>query len=129
MLLFPIRVLSRTFDGECTEKCEILRFQGILVGELGTTGLGFRFTGQRRVVDFEALRLDDANIGRYTIAEFHFDDVAHDELLRFEISLLTIANSQSLLKTNTQLHGELISLDTLRTGGTLEQSVTVRWPF
>lgn len=36
-----------TFNGICREKGQIFRFQWIIMGEIGSTGLWFRFAGER----------------------------------------------------------------------------------
>ena len=43
--------------------------------------VGFRFSGNDRVVDGEAVRLQDPAVGRHDVARLHEDDVAHDELV------------------------------------------------
>jgi hypothetical protein len=69
-----------TFDRIGGEKCEVLRLQWIVIGAFRRTRLGLRLAGQRRVVDFEAHRVNYPNVRWHSVASFHFDDVTNDEL-------------------------------------------------
>lgn len=68
--------LRGAFNSVGREECQVLGLKGVLVGEIGATGLGLRLAGQTGVVHFEASRLDDTDVSWDTVAEFHLKYVA-----------------------------------------------------
>ena len=61
------------------------------------SGLWLRFSSQGGVVDLEALRVDDPDVGRNAIAELDLDDVAHGQLLRLDRLLLAVPYAECVL--------------------------------
>ena len=91
-------ILWFTFYSVGGEESQISGFQGVLVGEVGGAGLGFRFSGQGGVVHLESMRGHYTDISRYTISEFYFDDISDNELLGVNGQFLSITHDQSELK-------------------------------
>ncbi|TRY67839.1 hypothetical protein TCAL_15855 [Tigriopus californicus] len=86
-----------SFHSVGREKGQVLGLQGIFMREFGASGLGFRFSGKRRVVDLEASCLNHSNISRYSVAKLDLDDVSQSEFLSLDGELLTVTESQSIL--------------------------------
>ena len=89
---------SGAFDGAGREEGQILRLQRIFVREFRVAALRLRLARQRRVVHFESARFDDANVGRHTVAEFHFDQIADDQLFGRDRDLGPVADHQRELR-------------------------------
>ena len=87
-----------TFDSVGREESQVLGLERVVVGELGVAGLRFRLAGERRVVHLEAARLDDADVGRDTVAEFHLDDVSDADLLGLHRLLEALAHHHGVLR-------------------------------
>ena len=90
--------LRGAFNGIRREEREIFRFQRVLVRELRRPRLGLGFTGQRAIIHFESPGLDDANVGRYTIAELHVHYVAQYQFLRLQRQLLALPDHRRDLR-------------------------------
>ena len=88
----------RTFNGIGGEEGQVLGLERVVVGELGVAALRLRLAGQRRVVHLEPARLDDADIGRDAVAEFHFDDVSDADLLGLHRLLEALAHHDGVLR-------------------------------
>ena len=106
-----------TFDGVGGEESQVLRLQRVLVGELGVAALRLRLARQRRVVHLEAARLDDADVGRDAITEFHFDDVTDTDLFGLHRLLKAFAHHHGVLRHHVleRLH-DLVALALLVVG-------------
>ena len=89
---------SRTFDGIGREESQILGFKRVLVGEFCVAALRFRLPRQRRVVYFEAARLNNTNISRNAVAKFDFDDITDADLFGFKCLLETLSHDNGVLR-------------------------------
>ena len=68
------------------------------MSEFRRAALRFGFARQRRVVDLELARFDDADVGRNSIAEFDFHDIADADLLGLDCLLLAVTDDQGGLR-------------------------------
>lgn len=63
--------LGSSLNGVGREEGEVLGFKGVLIGEVGATGLGFGLSSEGGVVYLEASGLDDTDVGRDTISKLN----------------------------------------------------------
>jgi hypothetical protein len=73
------------------EECEILRLERIVARELDRATLRLRLAGERRIVDLEVRRCDNANVGWHGVAEFDLHNVADNEVANVHNALSRMA--------------------------------------
>ena len=83
----------RALDRKGREECEVLCLERVVVGAFGDSDLRFGLPGERWVVDLEALRLQDSDVGRYAVSELDLDDVAERQLLRLDLLLDAVSDA------------------------------------
>lgn len=88
---------ERTFDSVCERKRHVFGFQNIVTRTIDAAALRFGFSGQRGIVHLESVLFDYSNIGRYAIAGFDLQDIADDQMIGWDDSLLTSADDGCVL--------------------------------
>ena len=51
----------------------------------------YTFAGERRLVYLQVGRLDKSSVGRYLVADFYYNNVAHDNVLACHLHHLAVA--------------------------------------
>ena len=96
--VFRSRNQCFTFDGIGGEESQVLGFKRVLVGEFSIAALRLRLSRQRRVVYFEASRLNDTDVSGNAVAKFDFDDITDTDLFGFKCLLETLSHDNGVLR-------------------------------
>lgn len=91
-------LLSVTFNSIGREESQVLGFQRVFVGEFRASGLGLGLSGEGGVVHLEATGLDNADVGRNTVAKLDLYDVAKDNFLSTQGELLAFTQNSGKLQ-------------------------------
>ena len=68
------------------------------MSKLGAPTLRLGLPGQGRVINLEALALDDSDVGRDSVPELDLEDVTDDEVLRLNANLVPLPESEGVLR-------------------------------